>query len=254
MEVVAKLAYKIWARYRYRHVLETIFGHDDLVVKSGPFAGMIYTPSVVDVASPWICGSVLIPKLLGCYEAELQSVLKRTLEKRYNNVVNIGCGEGYYAIGLARSIARVRVYAFDINLLMCRLCEDMACANGVADRVHVHTECDTNRLRDLITGKTLVVCDCEGCEVDLLRPDVIPGLTSSDVLVEMHDFIDAKASQTVLSRFRTTHVVELINGVSRDPTAFPVLHSLRATDRQIAVDEFRPNSMQWAFMTATYLE
>ena len=44
--------------------------------------------------------------------------------------------------------------------------------------------------------------DCEGGEVDLLQPDLAPNLRYSDVLVELHDFLNPTISETILSRFR----------------------------------------------------
>src|SRR4051812_14244715 len=66
------------------------------VVLSGPFAGMAYVRQAA--------GSCLAPKLIGCYEAELHGVVARILRTGYTQIVDIGCAEGYYAVGLARSI------------------------------------------------------------------------------------------------------------------------------------------------------
>src|SRR5947209_15429083 len=53
------------------------------VVQHGPFAGMKYLPQAA--------GSLLPPKLLGCYEAELHDVWGRVARRPYDTVVNVGC-------------------------------------------------------------------------------------------------------------------------------------------------------------------
>jgi hypothetical protein len=50
---------------------------------------------------PQAVGSALIPKLLGCYEAELHGVIACALNTTYDTIIDIGCAEGYYAVGLA---------------------------------------------------------------------------------------------------------------------------------------------------------
>jgi hypothetical protein len=41
------------------------------------------------------------PKFLGTYERELYSVIERAIELAPRYVLNIGCAEGFYAVGLA---------------------------------------------------------------------------------------------------------------------------------------------------------
>ena len=62
-------------------------------VALGPFAGMVYSSETVEGCT--------IPKLLGCYEQELHPVLDRMKNTGFDKILNIGCAEGCYAIGLA---------------------------------------------------------------------------------------------------------------------------------------------------------
>lgn len=68
----------------------------DLVVKSGPFRGLQY------IVAESIC-SALVPKLLGSYESELHETLERLLCNDYDLVLDIGCAEGFYAVGIAKT-------------------------------------------------------------------------------------------------------------------------------------------------------
>ena len=231
---------EMWTRYRVKRVVESIVARHGLVVQSGPFSGMAYAPQAT-------CSS-LTPKLLGSYEAELHGVLAQALEDGHDRIVDIGCAEGYYAVGLARRLPTAMIHAFDINPLARELCENMASANGVSDRVLVAGECSVNELRALTSERSFIVCDCEGCELDLLRPDLAPGLRFSDVLVELHDFIYPKISQTIVSRFDATHEITVLDSMERDPAVYPALDDFSYFDRRVAVAEFREKGMQWAFM------
>jgi predicted O-methyltransferase YrrM len=213
-----------------------------LKVLSGPFEGMVYVPQAV--------GSALVPKLLGCYEAELHDVLvNKILATEYSAIVDIGCAEGYYAIGLALRLPSAQIYAFDIDPLARKLCTTMARANNVGDRITVGDKCDVDRLSTLVVDRALIVCDCEGCEVDLLCPDLVPGMNSADILVELHDFENTYISQTIAARFEATHDITLLTSVERDASQYPALDFLEQQERHLAVNEFRPADQQWAFMT-----
>ncbi|MFZ5437970.1 MAG: hypothetical protein ACOZAK_02865 [Patescibacteria group bacterium] len=59
----------------------------DLIVKNGPFKGMQYT-------EPKSIGSEFFPKLLGSYEKELHSLIKKICSTKYEQIINIGSAEG----------------------------------------------------------------------------------------------------------------------------------------------------------------
>ena len=229
-----------WTAHRINRITRAIVKQHGYVVLDGPFAGMRYVPQAA--------GSSLLPKLLGCYEAELHPTLASIINSNYRQVVDIGCAEGYYAVGLAMKIPDARIFGFDIDMRARQLCKDLAEANGVADRVLVAGECTGEQLATLLDERTLVICDCEGCELGVLNPGVVPSLSLSDVLVELHDFIDGSISKTIVSRFTATHDIALIDTAERDPSNWPVLESFNKFDQRVAVAEFREEKMQWAFM------
>ncbi len=210
-----------------------------LCVLSGPFAGMDYVPQAT--------GSALMPKLLGSYEAELHETLEKVAAANYAEVIDIGCAEGYYANGLARRLPSAQVYAFDIDPEARELCTAMARLNGVEERVIVSGKCGTEELNTLLTNRSLIVCDCEGFELELLRPDLAPTLAQADILVELHDQVQPGLTPLLLSRFEPTHQAILITAAPRDPDQYPPLRFTDPKERQLAVSEFRPAGQQWAF-------
>lgn len=227
---------------RLRRVGKVIERECGLVVQSGPFAGMAYVSEAV-------CSS-LVPKLLGSYEAELHEVFAQILARDYETVIDVGCAEGYYAVGLALRLPHARVHAFDIDARARALCTKLAQANNVGERVMVGGECDHERLNSLIRGRTLIVCDCEGCELHLLDPELAPELRRSDLVVELHDMIVPNITPTILSRFAATHEITLVDTAERDPNDFPILKNLDRLTQRTAVAEFRDEPMQWGYLQA----
>jgi methylase of polypeptide subunit release factors len=55
------------------------------------------------------------PKFLGTYEQELHSVVERAIWLDPTYVLNIGCAEGFYAVGLAMRLKSVQVFAADAD-------------------------------------------------------------------------------------------------------------------------------------------
>lgn len=240
-EIVQQI-FALSVNYRSHLIGQYLLQQTGAVVQSGPFAGMKYVARSL--------GSALPPKLLGCYEAELHGVLGQIAKVRYGDVINVGCGEGYYAVGLARLLPSAQVHAFDTNPTAQILCRELAALNGVAGRVHVAGECRHDELRRLIRGRTLIVCDCEGTELSLLDPTQVPELRMADLLVELHQFLDRWIPFLIETRFAPTHAVTRVEHAGRNPYEFRVLENLCQMDQYLAVWEERPGPTPWVFFVA----
>jgi hypothetical protein len=236
-----------WSRHqigrfqrRLDRAAETFIASHGLRVTGGPFAGMRYVRGAV-------C-SALLPKLIGSYEAEIAPAIEAAIQRRYATVVDIGAAEGYYAVGLACRLPDAHVHAFERDPAGRELCATMAAENGVADRVAILGDCDAAALVLLPLEGSLVICDCEGCEYDLLRPDLVPALSRCDLIVELHDFLDPRITPTIQQRFAKSHTIELIPAVARRAQDYPQASCLPPSERAIAVDEIRPQQVVFAVM------
>jgi SAM-dependent methyltransferase len=186
-----------------------------------------------------------VPKLLGCYEQELHSLIDSW--SGYDRVINIGCGEGWYAVGLARRMPDAEVWGFDISPEARNACARAAAVNGVS--IHIEATADPQTVQCLVGPNTLVIADAEGAEVDVLDPAVTPGLVSADILVETHDFLRPGATETMLRRF-SDRPHTLIEQQPRNPAEFPVLARLTALDQHRALSEGRPRDQRWLWLPA----
>ena len=209
------------------------------IVLAGPFSGLRYVREAR--------GSVLLPKLLGIYERELHDAVTLLVTRRPDAIVDVGCAEGYYAIGLARLAPASRVYAFDIDPRARRLCCDMAALNDLGDRVVVKEHCDAHELQAILDdhGRVLVVSDCEGYEDSLLDPFVAPGLANADLLIEVHEFAIPGVKASLLERFGKTHTVIRVPAVPSDPDSVALLRQFDPETRRCCASEYRPPGMEW---------
>jgi hypothetical protein len=257
-----------WCRsYRLRMRFHAQFGADQRVfretfyppntkpsVLTGPFRGMLYLDETV-----W---GPITPKWAGSYEQELEDIIEKMIPSGYDRIVNLGCAEGYYAVGLALLIARCEVFAFDVDPFarkqVCRLAE----LNQVFKRFHVFGRCSHSRLNELIDGKTLILADIEGDEMGLLDPSRAPNLKEADLLIEIHEdpgFSGMTKIEEQLTRcFSESHVIE--RRVSYDRGSWIDQHQALwqgkiSRDRMArALDEARSHSQVWLWARAKPVE
>ncbi len=220
-------------------------------VARGPFAGMLYPRRRGDI--------VHAAKLLGTYESELHPALERLLERAPTRVVNVGSGDGYYVVGIARRLPTAQLIAVDPDPLAQRACAATAARNGVAGRVTPRVRLDAAGLQaELGPHRCLCVVDCEGFEDDLLDPVAAPALAAADLLVETHDFAREGVTARLTARFAATHDIARIELAARDvaavAAAVPAFAALVA-DRDARVgagllEEFRHRPQSWLVCTS----
>ena len=76
-------------------------------------------------------------RLLGSYETELHEIVERVVAAGFDRVIDVGSGDGYYAVGLARRLPASTVEAYDPDPVARRRCRALAEVNGVLDRIDV---------------------------------------------------------------------------------------------------------------------
>jgi hypothetical protein len=120
--------------------------------------------------------------------------------------------------------------------------------NDLTSAIHIAGNCDVRALQELVSPETLLVMDCEGCEVSLLDLGAAPSLSTTTILVELHDFIVSDATATIVKRFGDSHDIRLVSTQKRSYAEYPELSNLTPVDGSRALDEGRPCEMTWAIM------
>lgn len=218
-------------------------------VINGPFKGM----RIPEIAH-WDDGNATT-KLIGCYEFELHDVLEKAIARKPGVVVNIGCAEGYYAIGFAGLIAETKVYAYDVDQESLDVCFDFAHRNGVAHKMQFRKGVyEIEQLREITDpGHRLYILDCEIAEMVILDKKALPELITSDILVECHDFMypDLHVTDTLYARFIDTHEIEVVRPQlpRLDWPPFEDASVQPAFMTAIAIVEKRPVPTAWLYCT-----
>lgn len=221
----------------------------DLVVLNGPFKGLKY-PTLLSI------GSTFSPKIFGSYEFELHHLFCSCLFQSFDIVIDIGCAEGYYAVGMAKKNKHARIYAYDTDNLAKELCLKMAQLNDVQDRVEIHDFFDLSKVPSLTSeNQGLIISDCEGFEAYIfdVKSTNFSKLSNYHILIEVHEFIEPKVTDYLLNIFAITHKIERILSIDDILKPSYLTHKMPPTfthdDALIAFAEKRPFGMEWLFLS-----
>ena len=230
-------AYKSAQQWRKRTILDAPDRRCGSCVAGGPFGGMRYLDQAV--------GSAIAPKLVGSYEAELHSIFLNIPRGDYSAVIDIGCAEGYYAVGLARLLPGVPVFAYETDPRAQALCREMAMINDAQDQVHIAGTLGRPELLPRAGQRIFLICDCEGYEMDLFDEQVAHALSRSDVIVETHDMYRAGCTEKLLAVFAATHQCSVLTPQRRKWARFPAARAVPLVIRKFAFDEWRHPMQRW---------
>lgn len=74
------------------------------------------------------------PRLFGTYETEIWPFIEECQKFKFDAIVDIGSGEGYFAVGLSILHPESKIFAFDTNPKIKEFHLSLARENGVEER------------------------------------------------------------------------------------------------------------------------
>lgn len=209
-------------------------------VQNGPFKGLKYIKRS--------SGSALLPKILGSYEEPIQEWIEKVVsERKYDQILDIGCAEGYYACGFAMKLPDAKVVAYDIDEQARINTSELAKLNELQN-VEIKSECTHQELNDRIDKKTLVFCDIEGYEDYLLDPVSAPNLIFSDLIVETHDWFIPGVTDRLIESFLYTHKATIIVDYPFRLNVYSTPNDLTNKQMKESSDEKRPKAMKFILL------
>ena len=112
---------RLMCKWRSVLIQNTLISHAGTSIRRGPFSGMELLEKSAEGCH--------VAKLLGTYEQPLHEHIDWVVKQPYRKIINIGCAEGYYAVGLAMRMQEAKVLAFDIDLKAQESCQYLAKKN-----------------------------------------------------------------------------------------------------------------------------
>jgi SAM-dependent methyltransferase len=231
---------RLAAMWRSQILANTVVAHYGAQVQNGPFAGMEYLPRAAEGA--------LLPRLLGCYESELHPHLTALADEGLEQIIDVGCAEGFYAVGLARLMPHVTVHAFDIDPAARAACAELAALNEVSGRISIGETFNGDDFARFENSRTLVFMDIEGGERELLDPVRWPALRTLKIVVETHPGPSLAMTREIAARFAPSHDVIWVEQSGKDPVLPPMIKKLGHLDHLLAAWEWRVYPTPWLVM------
>jgi hypothetical protein len=136
---------------------EALISNPPVRVQSGLFRGMVLFPGSF--------GSQLLPKWLGTYEAEVQTLLS-THARDASCFINIGCAEGFYLTGIAQWL-QIPCLGTDLDPRSQQAVQYSAAHNSLS---HLVNFCPS--IQDAVartSGNLLCLVDVDGNELAVLN-------------------------------------------------------------------------------------
>ncbi|MCP9751439.1 hypothetical protein [Ferruginibacter sp. HRS2-29] len=219
----------------------------DEVVKHGPFKGMKFS---LEAAGD----SLSYSKLLGSYEAEIHPFILAAVKRRYDEVVNIGCHDGYYAVGMARLMPGTKIKAFDTDPDAHVKTKALAVRNGVEQQmVYGGTYTAAEVLHSDTNLRSFFMVDCEGAEKGIFTSTNAKQLRNADLVIELHLHLHYDLVEYFSKLFGETHDIDIVDSVDDHLKAikydYPELKDKSYQLKRYILQE-RPTFMQWIFLSA----
>lgn len=213
---------------------------NDKNVKMGLFKNMSFTVMPTE--------GCYLPKLLGLYEQPLQDFLLNFPIDSYDRMINIGCAEGFYAVGFALKYKNLEVIAFDIDKKAQETTKKLAEENNV--NVEINGLFDNETFSKYIDKKTIIFCDIESYEMELLNPSKNSDMLFYDFIVESHEFMNSNITNVLIERFKETHNINYItDNKKRHYDELVLVKSLNDEEIFCCMEESRPGPTPWLVMT-----
>ncbi len=226
--------------YRNIPLMKKAF-NSEYFVHNGPFVGMKYIQQST--------GSALLPKILGSYEEPIHKWIEQIISnpEKYRIILDIGCAEGYYAVGFALRMPNTEIIAYDVNDRAREKLNKMIEINKIKNII-VKDECSFDELNLKSKKGTLVFCDIEGAEKMLLDPIKVSNLLTVDILVESHDCSEPGVTDVLISRFFKTHAIEIVVDYPSRIKHYTVPNQISMEDYNELINEHRAEAMRYLFI------
>jgi len=218
-------------------------------VSYGAFKGMVMSDRA------WWGVDDFFTKYTGHYERHVIDELEK-LKEKYNSFIDIGAGDGFFAIGTLFSGMFLEAICFEISKKGREVIKENASLNGVSDKITIYGEATPEALTFALPNpaRCLIICDIEGAEFSLFDRPTLEALQHSHIIIELHDDLFprlSKARQALIEAASEYFDVTYIPRHNPEPNTLPEIQDWDDDARMLAFSESRPTRMEWVLLSPT---
>ncbi len=243
---------QLWAletvRERQLRVSREVYELTKGKVRYGPFRGL----SLVN--RPWWGGADLGSQCLGLYELEVLSVIDEFSPGQFSCFIDIGAGDGYYAIGMLVAKKVPMALCFEESEEGRQTIQTNHLNNGSVGSLKILGSANAKSILELpeqYFDNAFVLVDVEGYEFDLLTDDVLKKLNSCTIIIEIHNWVDDflnRYSRFLQKADKFFHV-KVIDRIDRQTSKITELRDFTDDNRLLLLSERRPCLMRFLMLT-----
>jgi hypothetical protein len=147
---------------------------------------------------------------------EIHAAFELAFQRQPQLVVDVGSAEGFYVAGMARACPGAEVIAYEEKPVWQERIRNITKANGVEGRCEVRGFCSKNEFCRVLMAasgqRVFVLMDIEGGEFELIDKDVLSLLSSTELLVELHEHDSRVNGDALVRLLEGSHKVSVIWG------------------------------------------
>ncbi|MDA8665859.1 hypothetical protein N9L52_07695 [Litoricolaceae bacterium] len=198
--------------------------------------------------------------LLGSYELHIQKVLVKLCGG--NKVfIDIGAGDGFHAIGLARSGAVTKSICFETSRNGQKIIAENAVRNNVAPMVEIHGIATENNVIEVVQALSkndtaVMLIDIEGGEYELVNNKLLCAMRNHHLVIELHEFYSdqRRKSKLLIENLGKHFEIEILESEALNPNNYSILDDMDDNKKWIAFSESRPSKMRWIVASPKIIE
>lgn len=237
---------KAIVKHRRKSLSRAIFARYKGVVQYGAFKGMRFH------GSPNVSQAAYGLKIFGLYESEIANQLISWSPA--DVLIDIGAGDGYYPIGMLKANMIHSAICFEATESGRKEIERNADLNGVGDQIRIFGKANSDILNvlkglNINPKETLVLCDIEGGEFDIIKTPLVDYLSGAKFIIELHDGLilgdNSSLREKLLSEFPDTYATRIIKDSPRNWNGIPELEMMHDLDRALVSSEGRKLIGEW---------
>ena len=198
-----------------------------------------------------------LSKYFGQYE---ENVLNEIVEnsKKYKNFIDLGAGDGYYAVGVLKGKLFEKATCFEISEKGKKVIAENAHLNKVEKNLTIKGEANFKEIKSIISkeGPSLILCDIEGNEFSLFNKKLLKVLKDSLIIIELHDDCSehlgrdfSNLSDKLIENSKDLFKVRFIERKSPKVNDFNELEDWTDDARLLGFSEERPKRMRWLILS-----
>lgn len=195
-------------------------------------------------------GSTLCPKILGSYEKEIAQELHEICKEK-DYFIDIGCAEGYYTTGIAKTTTIDTIIGIDISESALMQARKSAIINEVDHKCQFFSTIEP--ASKLIKGKSLIMIDVDGSEISVIK-ELMGALSASqkqstELLIETDFHSDGCSNESEISGELIKHGFSVTKSIEQSiyHRFSDISHQLTTSllDQVIYGLEGRPSNQKW---------